>query len=259
MAAASRTSTPTRSACGESSCRSSPTAEATPRSRSRAQQRAARWPQDPKAVSPDVRGGLLDTAARTAGRNAPALYAHFVAAASAAKDAAERRDIIRAIGSFRDPAIAGNARELILTGPFDPVEALEILGSQLQSDANRSDALAWLDARYDSLAARGAQDDFDVLPNWARGGCSAAERSRFVTAFAQRMQTIDGGPRSYAKALERDRSLHRVPRRAGTRAVGVARGGREAALRPPGHCRAKGLTSLICTSPMARSANPPSQ
>jgi alanyl aminopeptidase len=167
-----------------------------------ARQRAARWPQDPRAVSPDIRGVLLVTAARTAGRDGPALYAHMLATAAGEKDARLRRDLIKALGWFRDPATAVAARELMLSGPFAPVEALSILGSQLENDATRVGALAWLDTHYDALAARGAQDDFEALPYWAGDACSSSERADFVKALAQRMQSVDGGPRSYAKALE---------------------------------------------------------
>jgi len=53
------------------------------------------------------------------------------------------------------------------------------------------------------LFARGAQDNFDCLPAWADGGCSAEEPTRFVAVPAQRMPKIDGGPRSYAEAPQR--------------------------------------------------------
>ena len=123
--------------------------------------------------------------------------------AAAASVAAERRDILEALGGFRDPALARRAGALLLTGPFEAQDALRILGAQLENDATRLDALAWIDANYDALFARGAQDNFDRLPGWAEGGCSAEEKARFVRAFAQRMPKVDGGPRSYAKALER--------------------------------------------------------
>lgn len=91
----------------------------------------------------------------------------------------------------------------MLTGPFEAQEALLILRTQLDNQATRLGALAWLDANYDALFARGAQDNFDRLPGWGDGGCSAEERTRFVAVFAQRVAKLDGGPRSYAEALER--------------------------------------------------------
>jgi len=168
-----------------------------------ARDRAMRWPQDPEAVPPAVRGALLYTAAHTAQDDARELYNHLVAAAKAASVAAERRDLLVALGGFRDAAIARDAAALVLTGPFDPQESLLILSSQLDNDATRLSALAWVDANYDALWARGAQDSFAELPGWAGGGCSSEERSSFVAVFAQRMPKVDGGPRSYAKALER--------------------------------------------------------
>ena len=168
-----------------------------------ARARAARWPQDASAVPAGVRRELLHTAAHTAGRDGGALYAHLVTVARSTSVAAERRDILDALGAFRDPVLARQATALLLTGPFEAQDALRILGAQLENEATRLDALAWVDANYDALFARGAQDNFDRLPGWAERGCSAEEKARFVRAFAQRMPKVDGGPRSYASALER--------------------------------------------------------
>jgi hypothetical protein len=164
--------------------------------------RAARWPQDPKVVPEGVRSELLYTAAHTAEHDDAALYAHLVATAKSVSVAAERRDVLKALGGFRDPAVARQAAELMLTGPFAAQEALLILKAQLENESTRVHALAWIEANYEALLARGARESFRRLPEWAGGGCSAEERTRFVTAFAQRMQKIDGGPRSYTKALE---------------------------------------------------------
>jgi alanyl aminopeptidase len=164
---------------------------------------ALRWPKDRQAVPADVRGELLYTAAHTAGGDADALFAHYLAAVKGTTSARERRDLVRALGGFRDPVLARRAADLMLGGPFDAAEALLILEGQLENDAARPGALAWLDRNYEALLARGARDNFDALPGWASGGCSAEEKQLFVAAFAKRMQDVDGGPRSYAKALER--------------------------------------------------------
>jgi alanyl aminopeptidase len=164
---------------------------------------AARWPEDPRAVPPDVRAELLEVAARTAGSDAAALYAHMVAAATATRDSGERRDLLAALGAFRDPALAAQAAQLMLTGPFEPRAALLILRGQLEGETTRAGTLAWLDRNYDALMSRGAHDDFDGLPGWADGACSDEERNLFVAAFATRAPKVDGGARAYAKALER--------------------------------------------------------
>ena len=164
---------------------------------------ALRWPKESEAVPADVRAELLYTAAHTADREADTLFAHYVAVAKVARFARERRDLIRALGGFRDPALARRAAQLMLEGPFDANEALLILEGQLENDATRPGALAWLDRNYQALFARGARDNFDALPGWASDGCSAGEKELFVAAFAKRMKDVDGGPRSYAKALER--------------------------------------------------------
>jgi cytosol alanyl aminopeptidase len=168
-----------------------------------AQSRARKWPADRKAVPPDVRRELLEVAARTADRDAPALYAHMLAAAKAVSDAGERQDLLSALGAFRDPTLAAGAADLMLSGPFEPREALRILAMQLEGEATRAGALAWLDRNYEVLLARGPQKDFDRIPQWADAACTGNERALFVVAFATRAPQIDGGARSYAKALER--------------------------------------------------------
>jgi cytosol alanyl aminopeptidase len=168
-----------------------------------AQTRALRWPNDPAAISPDIRGELLYAAARTSTRDSRALYAHLTAEAGRTNEARTRREILYALGGFRDRSLAAEAANLMLAGAFDPQDALHILAGQLENDDLRASALTWLDHNYDALAARGARDNFDRLPGWAEGACTPGERKLFVAALADRMPYVDGGPRSYAKALER--------------------------------------------------------
>jgi alanyl aminopeptidase len=168
-----------------------------------ARELALRWPKESQAVPADVRRELLFAAAQTAGSDGGALFPHFTAAAKAATVAPDRRNLIRALGGFRDPALARRASSMILDGSFDAHESLLILEGQLENEATRHGALEWLGRNYDALAARGASDDFHALLGWASGGCSVKDRELLMATFAERASKIDGGPRSYAKALER--------------------------------------------------------
>ncbi len=168
-----------------------------------ARARTMRWPGDAHAVPADVRHDLLWTATHTADRDATALYRHIASVAKSMRDARVRRDTLRALGGFRAQPQQRAALTLVLDATFEPLDALQILAGALENESARVSALIWVDRNFDALAKQIAGDSTQRLPFWASAACSADERALFVTAFAERMRSVDGGPRSYANALER--------------------------------------------------------
>ena len=91
---------------------------------------------------------------------------------------------------------------LLLDPRFQPLDALQILAGALENDRARAAALTWVDRNYEALVTRVTRDNLVSLPAWAERVCSKEERSLFVSVLAERMRTVDGGPRAYAKGLE---------------------------------------------------------
>jgi cytosol alanyl aminopeptidase len=168
-----------------------------------ARERVMRWPEDAHAVPADIRHELLWTAARTAEHDATTLYVHIVAVAKTIGDARARRDALRALGGFRTLSQQREALRLVLEDSFEPLESLQILAGALDNESARASALTWVDRNFDALVKRVTENNLQRLPFWASAACAANERALFVAVLSERMRNVDGGPRAYAKALER--------------------------------------------------------
>ncbi len=168
-----------------------------------ARTRVMRWPKDVSAVPAEVRHELLWTAARTADNDAAVLYVHIASVAKSTPDMRTRRDALHALGGFRAPTQQRDALRLVLEDTFEPLESLQILSGALENESARAGALTWIDRNFDALAKRVAGDNLRGLSFWASAACSADERALFVAALSERMRNVDGGPRTYAKTLER--------------------------------------------------------
>ena len=161
-----------------------------------------RWSKNPKALPVASRGAVFMTGARTAGRAAPALFETYLAAALKTRDENERRDLLRALGAFEDPALVARAANLALDSRFDSQDAITPLRSALAAPPMRADALAWVDAHTDALIARTPREAQGFWPAWAASACSEGERSFYMRAFATRAPRYDGGAASYNEGLE---------------------------------------------------------
>jgi hypothetical protein len=160
--------------------------------------------KDPKAVDNDVVATLL-TAAAVHGDEA--LFDDLLAAAKGSKDERTRGRLLRALGSFRNPALTKRALGLMLSPDFDPRETMGLLYGPLGHPATRELPYQFVTANYDALVARmgSAMGDFDpaaFLPYSAAGLCSKDRVPEVQQFFAPRMKTRLGGPRNLAQAVE---------------------------------------------------------
>ncbi|MEO6566496.1 MAG: M1 family metallopeptidase [Casimicrobiaceae bacterium] len=167
-------------------------------------QRLARlWLQDRSAVAPSVRRVVLQTAAATAGADRAGLFDALVEVVVSGKDANERDDVLKALGSFRDPELLDRALMLGLDSRVNPRDSTVPLQQALKKAATSPGALAWLGRNLDALATRVPRTFQGNWPAWAQAACTDAERAQFVAVFETRAPGLDGGPRAYRAALER--------------------------------------------------------
>ncbi len=160
---------------------------------------ALKWLADRKAVSPDVAGAVLGVAARTGNR---ALFDKLHAEAKRAGDRHDREQILRAIGSFRDPAIAKSALQLVGSTEFDPRESLQILWGLAGDNATRQLAWDFLKANFDSLLKRLSGEQLSFTPFMAVSFCDEPHEKDMEAFFKDRSPKLPGGPRMLAQATE---------------------------------------------------------
>jgi cytosol alanyl aminopeptidase len=165
---------------------------------------ALRWVDDRQSVDATMVPAVLETAARFADE---ATYARLEAALFATRSQRERGDILKAIGTVRDPQLRDRALAIAMRAGEGPDalggDELEmLLQGALSDDANRLASFAYLREHWDPLAAR--------IPAWsvmhlasALGSlCTLAERETFNAFFKDRAEKFPGGPMNYAQALE---------------------------------------------------------
>ncbi len=157
------------------------------------------WFDDRKAVSPDMVGTVLVSAAQHGDR---ALFDRMRAAATSEKDENIRGTLLFALGSFRDPEIAKVALPIVLTDQFDSRESLNILFGVAQLTKTRDLAYDFVKQNWDAVIAKFPTDTGAFLPFVAGGYCDEQHRQDAKSFFDGRSTKYTGGPRNLAQMLE---------------------------------------------------------
>jgi alanyl aminopeptidase len=158
-----------------------------------------RWLDDHAAVSAEMSGRVLQVAASHGDRD---LFDRLHAAAKKEKDRRDIERILRALGSFRDPALVRDALALFLSTEFNAREAYGILFAATRVEDNQ--ALVWdfMKANYDAIVARLPREITGFLPYLGGNFCDAERRTEVAAFFQERAGKLMGGTRSLAQALE---------------------------------------------------------
>jgi alanyl aminopeptidase len=119
-------------------------------------------------------------------------------------DALLRGQLLGALGSTRDPALAAQARELALDERVRVNELWTPLGAQIGMPETREATWAFLTERFDALAAR-LDGGAGGLPSFAGAMCSNDAADAAQAFFGERVASLPGGPRNLASAVERAR------------------------------------------------------
>ena len=165
---------------------------------------ARRWLEDHAAVSSDMLHSVLHVAAEFGNRE---LFDKLHAAAKAEKNQRVRETILGAMGSFRDPAIARAAPDLLLADEFDVREAFyAFLFGPLQYPETKYLPFEFVRANLDKLLARLPREvggDFAAsLTTVGRPFCDATHRDEFESFFSDKVKNYTGGPRNLAQTIE---------------------------------------------------------
>jgi alanyl aminopeptidase len=161
------------------------------------------WLKDRKGVDPDMLGAVLSTAAYSGDR---ALFDALRAALPQTSDLQQRRLIITAMGSFRDPKIVQSAMDLILHSDIDARETVYLLYGPLGNPETENLPFEFVKANYDALLKRlpsgGGTDSGALLPLVGSALCEEPSRKEFTAFFEDRVKNFTGGPRNYDQVVE---------------------------------------------------------
>ncbi|HEV8269140.1 MAG TPA: M1 family metallopeptidase [Thermoanaerobaculia bacterium] len=161
---------------------------------------ARRWLVDRKAVDPDNVEMVLRLAARSGGRE---LFERLKTAARKTEDRRERREILAALGSFRDRTITREAMNLVFSDEFDVRESINVVLAALGHRATRELVYEFVENDFDLLAERLPRDYPARLPMVAAVFCDEERRAKAEAFFKPRIGAFTGGPRLLAQALEK--------------------------------------------------------
>ncbi len=172
--------------------------------RQQALQLAQAWLADPAHLGADLRRPVLSAAARADGPGSgAALFQQLLLALRASTVRTERGDLLSALGQFRQPALAQQARSLLLDPLIDLRDSLwPLLRAQTADEDSRAGALAFLLAAQAGLSARLDQEALQSLPGLFGSACSAGEGRALAAGLGPAMARVAGGRAALARTLE---------------------------------------------------------
>lgn len=157
----------------------------------------------PDALAPDIVGVALRMAIQEADEDGGGEV--FDAALSRfrnSEDATLRSRLLAALGSTRDPVLAGRVRTLVLSDAVRSNERLTPLGLQLSMEETRALTWRWMREHFGDLTSRLSPARQGQLPWYVTDFCSEARAQEVEQFFAPKVARLDGGPRNLAGALE---------------------------------------------------------
>jgi alanyl aminopeptidase len=162
-----------------------------------AQRLTLKWLDDPRAIEPDMVDAVLSAAAAHGDRK---LFERLRDEAKKTQDGRRRSDILGAITTFRDPAVARDVYALTLSDDFDVRETINVLrNSSVYNDDVR---WAFVKENFDRLVERLPAESRTALAGVGDNFCDEGLRADYAAFFKDRAARITGGPRQAAQTLE---------------------------------------------------------
>jgi alanyl aminopeptidase len=160
---------------------------------------ARRWLRGGAPLDANLSAAILKVAAY---HGDEALLAAMTERARAANNNIERRQLLRALGHFRDPELRAAAFALVLDPGLDAREGVEVIAEAATLAESRSAALEFTAANFDTLAPRLSESRRVWIAESFHHGCSLAERDRVLELFTPRIASIPGGKLALAQTRE---------------------------------------------------------
>ena len=163
-----------------------------------------KWFTDHSAISTDTTAAVLSTTAYYGDKN---LFDRMLAEFKKTHDRQERRWIMTALTSFRDPAAIEAGMQAVAGGQVSFIEGSQLLYAGQQQAATRHIAFDFMQAHFAEIAAKrptgGGADAGARFPNAGSSYCNAESRDALKAFFQPRVGDFVGAPRMLAQVLER--------------------------------------------------------
>ena len=159
-----------------------------------------RWLTERSSLDAALRAAVLASAAL---RGDAPLFDALRAALANSSDRSERRDLLSALGHFKDPALAEQARMLLLDQALDIREAQwPLLRPQSADPAQHAGLLRFMQQRHADLVRRLGRNEPAWLPAHLNQACSDEDARRIDKVFAPQAAQFQGGARVLTQTLE---------------------------------------------------------
>jgi cytosol alanyl aminopeptidase len=160
------------------------------------------WLKDRTGIDPGIVSEVLSAAARAGDR---AFFDRLLEELQKTRDLRQRRSIIEALGSFRNPALVDAAHQLVIHSEIDGRESQPLLFAGTGDPATEDMAFQFVKANYAELVKRlpsgGGSDAGARLPG-VIAGCDARAENE-LNFFEERSKEFAGGPRTFQQVKER--------------------------------------------------------
>jgi alanyl aminopeptidase len=165
----------------------------------RARELAHAWIVDRSAVEP----ALVDTVLLVAATHGDtSLFDALLAEARRTEDRLERRDLVTALMSFRDPALAERGFAVLLDPSFDIRETTNAMWRMHWTTPPRRAAHAFIVANFEALSGRVQRETPGGWPELAEHLCTPRDQAAVEAFWQSRITSYASGPRSLAKTRE---------------------------------------------------------
>jgi hypothetical protein len=160
------------------------------------------WLKDRTGIDPGIVNEVLSAAARPGDR---AFFDRLLEELQKTRDLRQRRAIIDALGSFRNPELVDAAHQLVIHSDIDGRESQRLLFAGNDDPATEDMAFQFVKANYAELIKRlpsgGGSEAGARLPG-VIAGCDARAEDE-LKFFEDRSKEFAGGPRTFQQVKER--------------------------------------------------------
>jgi aminopeptidase N len=162
---------------------------------------ARAWLADPKALEDDVVDRVLAVAARDGDAG---LFDEILAQATAETDRARQTRLLKALGSFRDEALAKRALDLVLGRGFDLRESRATVFAVTGTRETRELGWRYIQDHVDGLLGALRSDEGSWFVGDAAGlFCDETHRKEADALFSPRVGKIEGSQYALRQALDK--------------------------------------------------------
>ena len=127
---------------------------------------------------------------------------HLYQIAIGSTDAVVRYRALSAIGSTKNPTKAAEIRELVLSPELRDNEIFTVIYPQVMMPETRAATWDWFQQNMDRILPRVPEDSWGQMTFVGDAFCNTEKQAEVEAFFAERIESLTGGPRSLAQTLE---------------------------------------------------------